>query len=644
VAAVVMVALVISVQASGSAGAATVRKEHPRIFFTDEVIAQVKRNIAEQPVVAKAYQRLKERASTEEVGQVSWTVHDRAAAAALVYLVEDKDPALLAKLKRALEELSVSKTDSWTHGFTTQALSIAYDATYNELTEAERARYAKGIAQVANRIWTQYRHSDYNNHVYIEYGPLLYAALALANDGYESETAKKCMDWAEDFLKNHAVKAWAQVGGRDGGWQESRSYHSLFTSFFVHQLLAWRTATGEDLFPQATGLAGDAQWMVYTNRPHDGQRVAVADIGTKPNQQRTPGWDETFYYLPILAHEYGDGVAQYWGVRGFDDYTFRNWAFVIGYDPTVPETPPAKMPTAQVFENLGWVAMRSDWTKDATFALFICGRYFSGHQHMDQNQFLIHKQGTLAIDAGEYGAKATECHNTILIGGNQRPFGNDPTRYVEPIEPGDTCYTGHLVAYETNDDYTYVCGDATPAYDPKKVKLFLRQFVYLRPDLFVIYDRTESTEPLERQWMLHSLEPADLKDDEALISNLNGRLWVKMLVPAAVASEQYQMVAKKNEPGYGQHSSRNDNYIAFTPVHPAARQDFLTVLYARGKGTPAISSCHRIEKEGRPGARVVIGETTYEVTFATSGPPGGHVSITGPGRSVEKDLAGDIVR
>ena len=627
------VAVAVAVLA-GSVQAATVRTEHPRIFFTEEVIARAKRNIAEVPLVAEQYERLKERAYGQEVTGPSWVVQDQVASVALTYLVEDKDPKLLATLKGFLDSLPQQETDKWTNGFVTQALSVAYDAAYNELTEAERARYAKGIAQVTERVWPGWRHSDYNNHVYIEYGMLVYAGLALANDGYEVETAKKCLDWGEDFLKNHGTKAFAQVGGEDGGWHESRSYHSLFTHFFVHELEAWRTATGEDLFPQATGLRGDAQWMVHTNRPHDGQPVGVADIGTKPNEQRTPGWNETFYYLPILAREYRDGVAQYWGMRGFDQYPFRNWPFVIGYDPSVEPIPPQGMPTAQIFQNLGWVAMRSDWTQDATFALFICGRYFAGHQHSDQNQFIIHKQGTLAIDAGEYGAKTTESHNSILIGGDQRPFGTDPTQLVEPIEPGHRCYTGRLVAYEHNTDYTYVCGDATPAYEPEKVRLFLRQFVYLRPDLFVIYDRTESAGPQERQWMLHSLEPVDLKDNEALIANWNGRLWGRMLLPEGVSSRQYRKEAGRRE----------DNYIAFTPARPAERQDFLTVLYAMGKDAPAIASCERIEKEGRPGARVVIGGTTYEATFATAGPPAGHVSIKGPGRSVEKDLALDIVR
>jgi len=628
-----------------SAEGAAVRKAHPRIFFTDEVIAGVKEKIANEPIVAEAYAKLKARADGADITETSWTVHDQVTAVALTYLVEGKDPRYLAILKTAMEELPKSKPSSWTDGFTTQALSIAYDATYNALTPAERGRYAKGITEVSSRIWKYYRHSDYNNHVYIEYGPLVYAGLALANDGYEPETAKKCLDWGEDFLKNHGTRAFAQVGGKDGGWHESRSYHSLFTHFFVHQLEAWRTATGEDLFPLATGLAGDARWMVHTNLPHDMQPCAAADINTSPNTERTPSWNETFYYLPILAREYRDGVAQYWGKRGFDDYAFRNWAFIIGYDPTVEPIPPEEMPTAQVFENLGWVAMRSDWSKEATFANFMCGRYFAGHEHMDKNAFVIHKQGTLAIDAGEYGAKATESHNTILIGGNQRPFGNDPFRYVEAIEPGHPGYTGHIVAYETNDSYTYVCGDATAAYPADRVKLFTRQFVYLRPDLFVIYDRTESNGKQPRKWMLHSLEPAQLQGDEAVIANLNGKLLVKMLLPEGVSSRQYQMVAARDEPGYSQkNKDRKDNYIVFEPRGQEERQDFLTVLYAVGKGTPEMKSCERIEKGGNPGARVVIGDTTYEVTFATAGEPAGHVTITGAGRSVDADLARDIRR
>jgi hypothetical protein len=56
----------------------------------------------------------------------------------------------------------------------------------------------------------------------------------------------------------------------------------------------------------------------------DNQPVAVADINTQPNVQKVDGWDETFYYLPILARVYRDGVAQYASnASGFGQYEFR---------------------------------------------------------------------------------------------------------------------------------------------------------------------------------------------------------------------------------------------------------------------------------------------------------------------------------
>lgn len=85
-----------------------------------------------------------------------------------------------------------------------------------------------------------------------------------------------------------------------------------------------------------------------------------------------------------------------------------------------------------LFRGVGWAAMRSRWEKDAAWALFICGDHYSGHQHSDQNSFVISLKGDLAIDAGEYGAKETSFHNTVLIGDGQRVHGNDPQALLRP--------------------------------------------------------------------------------------------------------------------------------------------------------------------------------------------------------------------
>ena len=60
-----------------------------------------------------------------------------------------------------------------------------------------------------------------------------------------------------------------------------------------------------------------------------------------------------------------------------------------------------------------------------------------------------------------------------------------------------------VLAFETNGDYTYVASDATALYG-KKCTEAVRQFVYLPPDTFVVYDRVGAADPSDRKaWLLH---------------------------------------------------------------------------------------------------------------------------------------------
>ena len=64
---------------------------------------------------------------------------------------------------------------------------------------------------------------------------------------------------------------------------------------------------------------------------------------------------------------------------------------------------------------------------------------------------------------------------------------------------------GRITAYETNPLYDYACGDAAKSYRPEKVTHFTRQFVYLRPSCFVVFDRVGTVKKdFRKRWLLHS--------------------------------------------------------------------------------------------------------------------------------------------
>jgi heparin/heparan-sulfate lyase len=221
------------------------------------------------------------------------------------------------------------------------------------------------------------------------------------------------------------------------------------------------------------------------------------------------------------------------------------------------------LPPARLFPENGHAVMRSDWTPEATYALFRCGRFGEidgawGRNNADNLQFVITKAGILAADTGavhslnnaalgfagsqvhsdglphirEY-ARQTIAHNSITVGsaplelrgwkdallGTVRSGGQSPIQdkswwkawgLPEP-KPGDRPFKeGAIVAYETSPLFDYAAGDATHSYPPTRVKSITRQFVYLRPDTFVIFDRVASAEAgWETNWLLHALyEPA----------------------------------------------------------------------------------------------------------------------------------------
>jgi len=205
--------------------------------------------------------------------------------------------------------------------------------------------------------------------------------------------------------------------------------------------------------------------------------------------------------------------------------------------------------------------MRSDWGEDATVALFRCGRFGeidspNGRNQSDNLHFIIYKNGYLAPDTGcvhagneinwrmrdaqrlnfglvepsnlyNYG-RQTIAHNSITVGrglyevrgpGNRvmftsvrggqclqqkpewfRAWGVEETwRYPSSFKEGE------ITAYSTSPEYDYACGDATYSYPPERVKKITRQFVYLKPDLFVIFDRVTPADPkLDVIWNLHA--------------------------------------------------------------------------------------------------------------------------------------------
>ena len=652
---------------------ARIRKEHPRIFCTEEQIAEVRRRCETAPEVAEAWQWILEWARSDHYYTNLWATPGQLQACVIAYRVADRDPQILRHAVAIADFLAEAKGDSWTWPRITKGLAMAYDWLYDDLSAEQRQRYGRAAIHAAQECYKTWRHSEFNNHLYLEYGPVLYTGIALWEEGIDDEAAHRLALDGLDLLVNHMMPAHDMVSAGDGGWHESMSYHAFFTYEFAHLIELWSSATGDNLWEDFSGLDGDARWLIYNARPFDDGRVSVADLGGRDSYAGSIA-----EYMPLLQRRRADGVAGWWADQIKQEAVRRDaagvkyqlgagtwWPYLLWQDPDVEPTPRDALPLSRHFRGIGWVSMRSSWEPDATFGLFLCAPlYLGGHQHCDNNSFVIHKYAPLAMDTGVYDATAhranyyarTIAHNCVTVTdpaeqfdagvwGHNRPgegandggqiYGGGPD-FVTDTEPGDEHHRAEIVAYKATDRYTFVVGDATRSYRSSKLKEFTRAFLYLRPDCFVVFDRVEATNAeFKKKWLLHGAQEPRIEGNRVEFINGEGRLAVESLLPAhpeieAVGGAGHEFeVNGVNYPPKKKYDPEEAGRwrIEVSPTEAKARDYFVHVLLATDSGSREWSASTVTEDEERVRVSVSVGETEFDIDFAKAGPLTGRVVI-----------------
>jgi hypothetical protein len=283
---------------------------------------------------------------------------------------------------------------------------------------------------------------------------------------------------------------------------------------------------------------------------------------------QTSSWQPLHDAVALTANLYQDERMQYY----FSEARQRvlcgppydgMWWDLIFYDDALGIDPPASNPTAMYFNGPGLVSMREDWSNDALFTVFVAGEGIS-RRYEDANSFLLHRKTDIVPHAGArirfnpdnnkhhwYHVRSI-CKNTVKVFDPDESFDIEPGGSVGPLHSGtplvasdnfggqifatpisayddcfDTsgcnsgiarydcsnyplgvCETANVLKFEhVPGEYTYTVGDGAPAYT-RKIDLFQRELVYLRPDVVVVFDRVRSVDPSFRKvWTLHTVPP-----------------------------------------------------------------------------------------------------------------------------------------
>ncbi len=232
--------------------------------------------------------------------------------------------------------------------------------------------------------------------------------------------------------------------------------------------------------------------------------------------------------------------------------------YLLHYDAGLAPANRESLPTSSYYSGSGLVVMRTNWQKDAAYGLFTNGEAVS-RRYPDANSFMIHRNDFIIKPAGvrTKGNHINEVHhwyarqsfskNIVKVldpdesfdfnadGSKAEPYSGVPLvasdnyggqSTIDRISTTDGCYIncysntrrgnsgymfkaverGDITKYEhVEGEYTYSVGDATASYSGK-VEYIDREFLFIHPDVFLIFDRVKVTDPeFKKVWTIHTV-------------------------------------------------------------------------------------------------------------------------------------------
>ncbi len=336
-------------------------------------------------------------------------------------------------------------------------------------------------------------------------------------------------------------------------------------------------------------------------------------------------------------------------------------SFVLRSVPAPEPRLPAGLPLARHYPTNSVVLMSSGFEPESsTYALFSCGGGRVPAEHYDTGHFTIFKKGYLALDSGTRAMWGTSgenydrqsvAHNTILIRmpGEVFSWENKPLaansggqRHFSPA--------ARPLAFEAGPHFAYAATDATGTYHSNKCARMTRQFLFVPPDHFVVFDRVASKQAdYPKTWLLHTANEPVIAGREFHADQDRGRLFCRTLLPADAVLEAVGGPGREfwadgknwpipeNSPYLRDMGMTNAADVPETvgrwrvEVKPGAAraEDGFLHLIEVGDQTvlTAMTPSSLIEDDRTAGVEFQAGTRTVRVLFNKDGETGGHIRL-----------------
>lgn len=414
----------------------------------------------------------------------------------------------------------------------------SYDLLYRILTDNEKTAIEELLLRVLRYYYPRQCGSEENhifdNHFWQQNMRILFQATFLLHD--KSAYSEEVLPMMEYYYELWTARAPASGFNRDGVWHNGSGYFNANSGTLHYMPMLFSHLTHKD-FLQHPWYRNAGKALVYT-WPPESRSTGFGDSsekGDEPGRQRVA-------FADFLARETGDAYAGWYADQCRDlllqDYELR--LYRMARNRTYLTELPDDCPKFVWYKDAGEVAMHSNLagTEDNLALSFRSSTFGSGsHTCSNQNAFnLLYRGADVYRSTGYYldfsdahnlmSYRHTRAHNSILVNGIGQPYS--------------TQGYGNVLRAMGGNNITYCLGDASRAYcgistDPMWITAFqtagitqtpengfgatpltkYRRHVWmLHPDIVVIYDDLEASEPVRWDWLLHS--PTRFGIDESL--------------------------------------------------------------------------------------------------------------------------------
>ncbi len=571
----------------------SIRAEHPRMFFTSEDVPQIVSNSmlfdarmfnGTQKRIDKLMEKGDESKNEKKRNNSMAQYGYRAADAAMLWVVTKNQKYLdftKTLLNKAIaycdERLSVNENPNG-QAFPIITALCAYDWIYNDLTAEERADLGKRLYKVCYDIaWhgdgirpKRPRENISSSHTSTMHGNATlpwYIGLTFYGEGINDEECEKMLHNGYDLHQKMTVHR-AKMLGKNGGSHNGTIGNGFDPYPYAEYnfIYTFRSATGIDPMPQMKYMMGYLKYLDWICLPNN-KEFGIGDSAHSDNKlprnmvvhvkelsnllvKNDP---EKFNWFASLVARYNEQNTRP-STMHFLPFLHR-YHFDADDEITVVD---AKNKQSHCFNNLGQIVMRSGVGEKDTYAVFLAGRKDKNRQHYDINHFVIYKNGYRALDSGTRPSPGqhqshyycrTVAHNciTILMPGEEMPrhwtkaAPHEDADVATPNDGGQRYNRGgKLLAHKETEDYVYIASDASSCYHAAKAEKVVREFVWIKPDIFVVYDRVESDKAeYAKRWLYHTAsEPIMNGKSEFSEVSQGGKSICRTLLPKGAVIER----------------------------------------------------------------------------------------------------------